>query len=413
METANEGILASDGLQRINYVNEKLVDLLGYNATEMLGRNLIEFICEGELEDHELRVDNRKRLISERFERCFIHKDGSVRWMIVSASPIIMDGHYNGSFAMLTDITEMKSVELALRDSEERYRLMVETAAEGIIILDNDGVVVDVNNKVLEIGKLTRSDVVGKNFTVLLPKFGINVEDAFNLFMSNIGGVNQVEGRVWTGMVEGREYHFIAHTSNITGDGLVRGMSVILEDVTDRLNVEVRLKESLREKEVLLKEIHHRVKNNLQIISSLLSLQSEYIVNDYDQKIFLDSQSRIKSMAMVHEQLYQSSDLSSINIENYITSLVGSLFNSFNIDRGSIRFILDVENIMFGVNTAIPLGLLINEFLTNSLKHAFPCLYKGQVSLTDYPPVLSKDAGISGDTCSISLNLRLIGVNIF
>ncbi len=185
-------------------------------------------------------------------------------------------------------------------------------------------------------------------------------------------------------------------------------MSVILEDVTDRLNAEVRLKESLREKEVLLKEIHHRVKNNLQIISSLLSLQSEHIVNDYDQKIFLDSQSRIKSMAMVHEQLYQSSDLSSINIENYITSLVGSLFNSFNIDRKSIRFILDVENIMFGVNTAIPLGLLINEFLTNSLKHAFPCIYKGQVSLTDYPPVLSKNAGITGDYCTISLNLRLI-----
>ena len=82
VETANEGILSSDGLQRINYVNEKLVDLLGYNATEMLGRTLIEFICESELEDHELRVDNRKRLISERFERCFIHKDGSVRWMI-------------------------------------------------------------------------------------------------------------------------------------------------------------------------------------------------------------------------------------------------------------------------------------------------------------------------------------------
>ena len=239
--------------------------------------------------------------------------------------------------------------------------------------------------------------MVGKSFTVLLPKFGINVEDAFNLFMSNIEGGNQVKGRVWTAMVEGREYHFIAHTSNITGDGSVRGMSVILEDVTDRLNVEVRLKESLREKEVLLKEIHHRVKNNLQIISSLLSLQSEHIVNDYDQKIFLDSQSRIKSMAMVHEQLYQSSDLSSINIENYITSLVGSLFNSFNIDRGSIRFILDVENIMFGVNTAIPLGLLINELLTNSLKHAFPCLYKGQVSLTDYPPVLSKNADITGD----------------
>ena len=97
----------------------------------MLGRTLIEFICESELEDHQLRMDNRKHLISERFERCFIHKDGSVRWIIISASPILVDGVYNGSFAMLTDVTEMKLVELALRDSEERYRLIVESAAEG------------------------------------------------------------------------------------------------------------------------------------------------------------------------------------------------------------------------------------------------------------------------------------------
>ena len=98
-------------------------------------------------------------------------------------------------------------------------------------------------------------------------------------------------------------------------------------------------------------------------------------------------------------------DLSSISIEDYLNSLVGNLFNSFNIDPGSIQFDLNVENIEFGVNTAIPLGLIINEFLTNSLKHAFPCLLKGQASLTDYIPPLSKDAGITGDYCQIKLNL--------
>jgi PAS domain S-box-containing protein len=405
VETANEGIVTADAVQRINYVNQKTVDMLGYPVDEMIGLNLIELIYKDDLLDYDKRVDNRKNNIAECFERRFIHKDGSVRWMIVSVTPLMDNGKFVGSFAMLTDITDMKSAELALRDSEEKYRLVVETAAEAIIILDMDGVVVDVNNKVLEIGKLKRELVVGREFTILLPKFGINGEEAFKLFKSDLEGRHQDEEKVWTARIEGVEYHFIAHISNITRDGVVKGMSVILEDITNRLNTEVKLKDSLREKEVLLKEIHHRVKNNLQIISSLLSLQSDYIVNEHDQQIFLDSQSRIKSMAMVHEQLYQSADLSSINFENYLNNLVGHLFNSFKIDPESIQFDLNVENIMFGVNTAIPLGLMINELLTNSLKHAFPCLIKGQVSLTDYAPVLSENTGITGDYCSISLNL--------
>ena len=407
VETANEGIVAADAVQQINYVNQKTVTMLGYTVDELIGLNLIDLIYKDDLLDHDKRVENRKNNIAECFERRFIHKDGSVRWMIVSVTPLQDDGKFVGSFAMLTDITDMKSAELALRDSEEKYRLVVETAAEAIILLDKTGVMVDVNNKVLEIFKLKRSMVVGHNLFDLLPIFGINVEEAFNLFKGDLNGLKRVEDRVWTVCVEGVEYHFIAHTSNITQDGCVNGMSMILEDVTDRLNAEVKLKESLREKEVLLKEIHHRVKNNMQIISSLLSLQSRNIVNEVDQKIFLDSQSRIKSMAIVHEQLYQSTDLSSISMENYLNSLVVSLFNSFNIDSESIRFNLNVEKINFGVNTAIPLGLMINELLTNSLKHAFPCLYNGQVSLTDQVPVLSRDASIMGEYCRINLNLRI------
>ncbi len=406
VETANEGIVIADAVQQINYVNQKTAELLGYEVDEIVGRNLMELIYTDDLCDYDKRVENLKRNIPERFERRFIHKDGTVRWMIVSVTPLQENNEFVGSLAMLTDITDMKHAELALRDSEEKYRLVVENAAEAIIILDKGGVVVDVNNKALEIGRLTRDEMVGENFMVLLPRFGVNVEEAFNLFISNLQG-NTVNENFWTVNIEGVEYHFIAHTSNIIRDGEVNGMSIILEDVTERLNIESRLRDSIKEKDVLLKEIHHRVKNNLQIISSLLNLQSVNIVNEYDKKIFMDSRSRIKSMAIVHEQLYQSDDLSSIDMEKYIERLAGSLFNSYNVNS-LIRLSLDVENVKFGVNKAIPLGLLINELLTNSLKHAFPCIYEGQVSLTDYVPVLSKDASIMSEYCQINLDLRFV-----
>jgi PAS domain S-box-containing protein len=404
VETANEGIVVADDVQRINYVNQKTVDLLGYEADEIVGLNIMELVYKDDLLDYDKRVENRKRNIAERFEMRFIHKNGSVRWMIVSVTPLQDNGKFIGSFAMLTDITDMKLAEVALRDSEEKYRLVVESAAEAIFILDNNGIVVDVNNKLLEISNLERGDVVGQNFTVSLPKFGIDAEDAFEKFIGSIQGKKFIKNRFWTALVKGRQLNFISHASKLIRDGEIKGMSIILEDVTERLDIESRLRDSLKEKDVLLKEIHHRVKNNLQIISSLLNLQSVNIVNEHDKKIFLDSKSRIKSMAIVHEQLYQSEDLSRIDIENYIKKLADSLFNSYNVNT-LIKFNLDVENVKFGVNTAIPLGLMINEFLTNSLKHAFPCIYKGQVSLTNFPPVLSKDATIMGDYCQINLNL--------
>jgi PAS domain S-box-containing protein len=411
VETANEGIVVADDVQQINYVNQKTVDLLGYEVDEIVGLNIMELVYKDDLLDYDKRVENRKRNIAERFERRFIHKNGSVRWMIVSVTPLQDNGKFIGSFAMLTDITDIKLAEVALRDSEEKYRLVVESAAEAIFILDNNGIVVDVNNKLLEISNLERGDVVGQNFTVSLPKFGIDAEDAFEKFIGSIQGKKFIKNRFWTALVKGRQLNFISHASKLIRDGEIKGMSIILEDVTERLDIESRLRDSLKEKErlllekdVLLKEIHHRVKNNLQIISSLLNLQSVNIVNEHDKKIFLDSKSRIKSMAIVHEQLYQSEDLSRIDIENYIKRLADSLFNSYNVNP-LIRFNLDVENVKFGVNTAIPLGLMINEFLTNSLKHAFPCIYKGQVSLTNFPPVLSKNATIMGDYCQINLNL--------
>ena len=146
-----------------------------------------------------------------------------------------------------------------------------------------------------------------------------------------------------------------------------------------RKDSEKLIKESLYEKEVMLKEIHHRVKNNLQIISSLLELQSMQIKEDETKYIFMDSQSRVKSMALVHEKIYQSEDLSSINYREYIDQLAEYLFTSYNLPH--VNYSIDSEEIQLPIDAAIPAGIIINELISNSLKHAFPSGKKGTVSV--------------------------------
>ncbi len=151
-----------------------------------------------------------------------------------------------------------------------------------------------------------------------------------------------------------------------------------------RRRAEEQLKASLQEKEVLLKEIHHRVKNNLQIISSLLNLQSEYIQEKQYLELFKISQNRIKSMALIHEKLYQSKDLARIEFSEYIRDLVASLFCSYEIKSNAIALKIDADEVFLGIDVAIPCGLILNELVLNSLKHAFSNCDSGEIHIQLY-----------------------------
>ncbi len=150
------------------------------------------------------------------------------------------------------------------------------------------------------------------------------------------------------------------------------------EEVAERKQAEEKIQAQLREKEILLKEVHHRVKNNLQVISSLLKLQSQNIEDKQFLDMFKESQNRVKSMALVHEKLYQSRDLARIDFAEYIKSLANSLYRSHGADSNKIAFKIEVENVSLGINQAIPCGLIINELVSNSLKYAFPRGWQGK-----------------------------------
>jgi PAS domain S-box-containing protein len=173
----------------------------------------------------------------------------------------------------------------------------------------------------------------------------------------------------------------------------------IARDMTDRRQDEARLRTSLLEKEVMLKEIHHRVKNNLQVISSLLSIQSTYLADPRDAGHFQESRDRIRTMALVHEKLYQSNDLASVDFGPYAERLATNLFRSYTGSGGRINLHIDVKDISLDADQAVPCGLIVNELVTNALKYAFPDGRNGTITVAvkhdkDHYLLIVSDDGI-------------------
>jgi PAS domain S-box-containing protein len=171
----------------------------------------------------------------------------------------------------------------------------------------------------------------------------------------------------------------LSGTRILNEDSSLKGLIGVITDITDHKMDADALKESLNEKDTLLREIHHRVKNNMQIISSLLNLQMHHEDLDETVNVLKESQGRVKSMAMIHEKLYQSPNFTDINFKDYIDKLIFDIFYSYGIKIGTIESVLDIEDINLNIETAIPLGLIVNELVTNSVKYAFP---KGEGIIT-------------------------------
>lgn len=166
----------------------------------------------------------------------------------------------------------------------------------------------------------------------------------------------------------------------ILPNGKVEEVSYITHNITDKKLAEEQLRASLKEKEVLLQEVHHRVKNNLQVISSILNLQSSYLKDENTISMLLESQNRIKSMSFIHEILYQTKDFSNINFRDYIHNIAHNLIHSYRLDHKSVSLKFDVDNVALNLDISIPCGLIVNELLSNAMKYAFPDKRKGIIT---------------------------------
>ncbi|MGB4710549.1 MAG: PAS domain S-box protein [Fuerstiella sp.] len=278
------------------------------------------------------------------------------------------------------DISDRLEAEAALRASEERLRIFIENAPVGVAMFDRDMKYISHSRRWLTDYGLGDQNLIGRSHYEVFPEVTDQWKEIHQRCLTGASErCEQDRFERADGTVDYLRWE-IQPWTNVTGT--VGGLVFLTEMITDRVRAEEQIRLSLREKEAMLKEIHHRVKNNLQVISSLLSLQAAQLTtHPAAADVLAESQNRVRAMALVHETLYRSDDLARVDLSRYIGELCGFLFRSFGVDSARVSLVIDVESVTVSLEKTIPCGLLMNEIVSNSLKYAFPGTRSGTVSI--------------------------------
>jgi len=278
---------------------------------------------------------------------------------------------------------ELKNKEKTVNESESKYRSLFEMSDDAILVIENERFV-DCNRAVVKmLGYKNKKDLLNTHPSELSPtkqpdgRFSYEkAEEMMALAIQN--GSHHFE---WIHTkANGETFPVKVWLSSLRYKGKIL-INTIWRDLTETKKAETLIKKNIAEKEILLKEIHHRVKNNLQIICSLLNLQSENIDNDQLKQILQQCKFRIESMAKIHEMFYQTENLSKINFAHYVFELASTLISSTKGIKNNIKLKIGIKDIFFTINSAIPIGLMINEIITNSLKHGIIGNKRGIISI--------------------------------
>ncbi len=273
-----------------------------------------------------------------------------------------------------------------LQQAEERFRLAVESSPSAMVMIDSQGIITLVNAEAERVFGYGRDEMLGKSIEMLVPERlrtpQIGQGPQFRALFAekqdgrgSIGAERDLYGR----RKDGSEVPIEIGFNPITVNHETFTLSAIV-DISHRKTADEFIRKALREKDLLLKEIHHRVKNNMQVISSLLKLQSAYLPNEDTRRLFKQSDDRVRSMALIHERLYRSEGFVDIDFSEYIKELSRSLFHSYVVDS-RVALDLDLESVHLGIDQAIPCGLILNEVVSNCLKHAFKPGVEGRVRI--------------------------------
>jgi len=394
----NDLVMEIDSEGKFTYISPQIFDMFGYTQEESIGLAVYDFIHPDDIEKCMKAMETLDEV--KHLEYRSKHKDG--HYVHVSTSGrYISDGA--GGFktvSILRNITERKKAEEALTEERNLLRTLIDNLPDFIYAKDSKSRYIVCNQAHLRYLKTTTIDeIIGKSVFELFPQemaaqYYADDQEIIRsgqpIFNKEEQSVNEAGDSVW---------NLTTKVPLRNRDGNILGLVGIAHDITERKQTEKQLQKSLKEKEILIKEIYHRVKNNLAVVSGLLNMQSTYIKDKEAIAAFQETRDRIYSISAVHSQLYNSEDYSTIDYTQYIKNLVNNIFYSSQIS-GPVKLHLELDDVILPIDKAIPCGLLLNEIVTNALKHAFPENRKGNLriimsSLEDNNcEIIVKDDGI-------------------
>lgn len=267
-----------------------------------------------------------------------------------------------------SSLFSLQKYEKDLENSEKKYRNIFENTGTAMIIAEDDLTISLVNKTFENILNLNKHEIIGKKWIdLVVPEHREKIKE-YHQLPADMDSEPQLHTYDVEMVIANKPKYFFATFDFIPG---TKKSLISLIDITDRKIAEGLLKSSLKEKELLLREIHHRVKNSLQIVSSLLSLQASEFDDVNVIESYNESENRIHSIALIHESLYNSSDISEINFREYVETLIENIIYSYKVETERIKIKLELDELELGIETAIPLGLIINELVSNAVKHAF------------------------------------------
>lgn len=369
VEASPNGMVMTDREGFIVLVNSATEKLFGYSRQELIGQPVEILVPKRFNHQHPEYRENyigesKTRPMGHGMDLYGLRKDGTEFPVEVGLNPVETD-HGLFVLAAIVDITDRKH-------AEEMIHLAVEASPNGMVMTDKNGIIVMVNSTTEMLFGYPRNELIGQQIEILIPESHREHHPELRKnYLKQPSARAMGHGRDLYGLHKnGMELPVEVGLNPIrTPQGMMVLASVI--NITERKHQESQLKAALKEKELLLAEIHHRVKNNLQIIDSLLGMQSDMLVNETAVSLLRESQNRVKSMALIHQILYESSDFANVDFSSVLRALVSNLEYSYALDASRISVNIDTDPVFLPIDISIPLGLIVNELCSNAMKYAF------------------------------------------